>query len=113
MNHSQDYFNFIPPYLYKFMCQCSQPHPVGYSTLDPNVNHRERVYKTGKTIDDRIRESVPLGMFCLKCLLAYRYSVLHVVRECDGCGKFYLPHPKPETYPIKYFLCQSCDIPPP
>lgn len=71
------------------------------------------MYELGMTIDERISRLEPLGQFCSNCMKPIGFSVVAAVRLCDGCEKYYVPTPSPETYPIKYFLCQECDKPVP
>lgn len=103
--------NGIPAYLEQFKCQCENPEPLGYGTLNTTgQSWIQKMYQLGMSIDHRITRLEPIGQFCNKCKLAYRYSVVTAVRTCEGCGSIYLPKPEVGTYPIKYFLCTKCDI---
>lgn len=110
-SHERMLYSPLPGYLEPFQCKCDGPEILRYSLLnDDERSWIQKMMKTGMTIDDRIARLEPLGHFCAKCKLAIGYTVFNAVRTCEGCGFIYLPKPEKGTYPIKFFLCERCDV---
>lgn len=102
----------IPAFLEALSCNCEKQDKIGYRTLNPDSrSYIQRVYALGMSIDDRIARVEPLGQFCGNCLKPIGHTIFYAVRTCEGCGTYYVPKPVIGTYPIKYFLCEKCDVP--
>lgn len=103
----------IPPIFEHLVCSCTEPDKVSYSFINGEDRRSwiQKMYETGMSIDDRIARIEPLGMYCKNCLKPVGFTIFHAVRVCEGCDTYYVPKPVKGTYPIRYFLCEKCDVP--
>lgn len=99
-------FKKLPLATQLLACDCDEPHWKSYWAYYAGI---EMPY-----IEDpieRMRKMPPFGMFCLVCLKPHRYSLDSAYTTCEGCESYYVPLIRKDTYPIKHFLCQRCDVP--
>lgn len=110
--YAEERYGAVPINLKEHYCKCKEPKMVPYISWmrrEENGDEErkdlfERYPDSPSEITNRIS---PLGLYCTDCLKPGKYTLSFAYRVCEECGTYYVPDPRPYTYPIRTFLCSK------